>query len=243
MTEQEWLECTDPTPMLEFLRGKASERKLRLFACACCRSIWHHFHDEWRRFVEIAELFADGKVDCSMLARQRELAYETMCESVSSSGTMPWLVTLDYSVPLDIPGLRQPATILDVAVQTVRAAAEATREEYFVFHPFPAGADFNSFRPQIEAEAEKVRKDLTSSLRCIFGNPFRPVTLDPRWLTSTVIDLPSTIYDERTFDRMPILADALMDAGCDSEEIINHCRSEAPHSLGCWVVDLLLGKK
>jgi len=79
-------------------------------------------------------------------------------------------------------------------------------------------------------------------LRDIFGNPFRPVTPDPRWLTSTVIDLARTIYEERQWERMPILADALMDAGCDSEEVINHCRGPGPHVRGCFVVDLLLGK-
>jgi hypothetical protein len=79
-------------------------------------------------------------------------------------------------------------------------------------------------------------------LRDIFGNPFRPVTLDPRWLSSNVIDLARTIYDERVFERMPILADALMDAGCDNEDILGHCRGSRPHVRGCWVVDLVLGK-
>jgi hypothetical protein len=82
-----------------------------------------------------------------------------------------------------------------------------------------------------------------SILRDIFGNPFRPVTLDPRWLTSSVLDLTRIIYDDRAFERMPILADALMDAGCNSEEIIAHCRSDGPHVRGCWVVDLILGKE
>ena len=72
-----------------------------------------------------------------------------------------------------------------------------------------------------------------------FGNLARPVTLDPRWLSSTVLDLARTIYDERVFERMPILADALMDAGCESEEIIKHCQGPGPHVRGCWVVDLL----
>ncbi len=90
--------------------------------------------------------------------------------------------------------------------------------------------------------------DAESSMQCqilrdIFGNPFRPVALDPRWLTSTVIDLARTIYEERVWERMPILADALMDAGCDSEEILNHCRGPGPHVRGCWVVDLLLQKE
>jgi hypothetical protein len=80
-------------------------------------------------------------------------------------------------------------------------------------------------------------------IRDIFGNPFHPITLDPSWLTSTVQALASGIYEERAFDRMPILADALQDAGCDNEDILNHCRQPGEHCRGCWVVDLLLGKQ
>jgi hypothetical protein len=79
-------------------------------------------------------------------------------------------------------------------------------------------------------------------LRDIFGNPFRPVTFDPRWLTATVVALATGIYAERAFDRMPILADALEEAGCDHADILAHCRGDGPHVRGCWVVDLVLGK-
>ncbi|MCE9530233.1 MAG: hypothetical protein K8T89_03725 [Planctomycetes bacterium] len=79
--------------------------------------------------------------------------------------------------------------------------------------------------------------------RDIFGNPFRPVRLDPRWLSSNVVDLAQAIYEDRAYDRMPILADALMDAGCDNDEIIHHCRGGGPNVRGCWVVDLILGKE
>jgi hypothetical protein len=79
-------------------------------------------------------------------------------------------------------------------------------------------------------------------LREVFGNPFRPVAVVAAWLTSDVLALARDIYDERSFDHMPILADALQDAGCDNDEVLSHCRSEGPHVRGCWVVDLLLGK-
>jgi hypothetical protein len=79
--------------------------------------------------------------------------------------------------------------------------------------------------------------------REVFGNPFRPVTLDPSWLTSTVVALATGIYDERAFDRMPILADALQDAGCNNTAVLTHCRDTSlAHVRGCWVVDLLLNK-
>lgn len=76
----------------------------------------------------------------------------------------------------------------------------------------------------------------------IFGNPFRPVAIDPAWRTSTVLALAQQMYESRDFVPIPILADALQDAGCENDNILNHCRSEGPHVRGCWVVDLLLGK-
>jgi hypothetical protein len=80
-------------------------------------------------------------------------------------------------------------------------------------------------------------------LRDIFGNPFRPATFDPAWRTSTAISLASQMYDSRDFGAMPILADALQDAGCTSDDILDHCRDvKQVHVRGCWVVDLVLGK-
>jgi hypothetical protein len=80
-------------------------------------------------------------------------------------------------------------------------------------------------------------------LRDIVGNPFRPVTFDPSWRTSTVLALAQGIYDSRDFSLMPILADALQDGGCDNVDVLDHCREEkAAHVRGCFVVDSLLGK-
>jgi hypothetical protein len=81
-----------------------------------------------------------------------------------------------------------------------------------------------------------------SLLRDIFGNPFRPVAPEPSWRTSTVVALAEGIYTDRAFDRLPILADALQDAGCDNADVLDHCRGSGPHVRGCWVVDLVLGK-
>jgi hypothetical protein len=79
-------------------------------------------------------------------------------------------------------------------------------------------------------------------VRCVFGNPYRPTAFDPKWLTPTVVALAGGIYAERAFDRMPILADALEEAGCDEAAILLHCRGTDPHVRGCWVVDALIGK-
>jgi hypothetical protein len=79
--------------------------------------------------------------------------------------------------------------------------------------------------------------------RDIFGNPFRPVTFDPDWRTSTAVALAKQMYDSRDFGAMPILADALQDAGCDNDDVLKHCHdAKQVHVRGCWVVDLVLGK-
>ena len=85
------------------------------------------------------------------------------------------------------------------------------------------------------AQAELVRE--------VVGNPFRPAALDPRWRTADVVGLARGIYEDRAFDRLPLLADALMDAESDDEDILSHCRAAGPHVRGCWVVDLVLGRE
>jgi hypothetical protein len=76
----------------------------------------------------------------------------------------------------------------------------------------------------------------------VIGNPFRPVAFSPDWRTNTVLTLARQMYELREFSAMPILADALQDAGCDSADVLDHCRGDGPHVRGCWVVDLVLGK-
>jgi hypothetical protein len=84
----------------------------------------------------------------------------------------------------------------------------------------------------------------THLIRCIFGNPFRPVAFNPAWRTDTAVALAQQMYDSRDFSTMPILADALQDAGCEDAAILSHCRdAKQTHVRGCWVCDLVLGKK
>ena len=93
-----------------------------------------------------------------------------------------------------------------------------------------------------ERDGEALLCDL---LRCVFSNPFRPVSLAPAWAAwndRTAVKLAQSIYGERAFERLPILADALEEAGCDNEAILAHCRGPGPHVRGCWAVDLLLDR-
>jgi hypothetical protein len=162
MTEAEWLACEDPTPMLEFLKGKASDRKVRLLACVSCRMTWH--------LIPPA----------------------------------PWQVV-------------------------VRADGS---------HSNDAGDFAHTTRADPQSNAQQA-----GVLRCIFGNPFCPGSFSPEWRTDTVLALARQVYESRDFGAMPILADALQDAGCDDEDVLSHCRGPGPHVRGCWVVDLVLDKK
>jgi hypothetical protein len=204
MTEAEWNACTDPQPMLRFLRGKASDRKLRLFAVACCRRVWPDLTDERSRHaVEVAEQFADGGLKEEDLKEAEHSAWEAHHELEAYRSLVAFIA----------------ASTAGISAQN---AASATA-------------------PMIESDdSDQCRANL---LRSIFGPlPFRLVTLDPAWLTAIVIQLASAIYEERAFDRMPILGDALEEAGCSNTEILTHCRQPGEQVKGCWVVDLLLRK-
>jgi hypothetical protein len=234
MTEQEWLQCTDSIQMLQQLRSFTSERKFRLFACGSCRCVGDApTESRYETALAIAEHFADGNAtDYEMRNASRTLEF--------AEGTIESAVFIATHYRFDIPSHLIRYRLLDID----RFIGDDPR-----IHEIIA----NNMRFPPEAAAVAVRnillarpaadETLTALLRCTFGNPFRPVTLDPRWLSSTVIDLARTIYEERVWERMPILADALMDAGCDSDEIINHCRGPGPHVRGCFVVDLLTGRE
>lgn len=104
----------------------------------------------------------------------------------------------------------------------------------------PAPADY---RTAIDNIGRDYRRGLGLIIHEIYGNPFRSVVVEASWLTTDARLLAGGIYTDRAFDRMPILADALQDAGCDNDDILNHCRGPGPHVRGCWVIDLVLGKE
>ena len=108
--------------------------------------------------------------------------------------------------------------------------------------------DFSIFAPRMLSDTtppEVVAACIveTDYVRDVFGNPFRRSTFDPDWRTDTAVLLARQMYESRDFSAMPILADALQDAGCDNPDVLNHCRGGGPHVRGCWVVDLVLGKE
>jgi hypothetical protein len=202
MTEAEWLNCTDPVAVWEPLRGTVSERKHRLFVCACCR-LWHRdLCLSTQRALDAAERAADGLLDWEGLAAAEDEAIHAMLDGASDRA-----FTLAGWALWPHPGKSSGAL-----VSTIR---------------------------------NNERQRHVQVIRELFGNPFRPASVAPRclsWNDGTVPRIAQSIYAERAFERMPVLADALEDAGCDDADILAHCREPGPHVRGCWVVDLLLGK-
>jgi putative RNA 2'-phosphotransferase len=218
MTEQEWSRCVERWKMLEFLRYKATDRKLRLFAVACCRTVSHLLTDNRSHHaIEVAEDFADDKRSEEDLACAWEAAGEVSpAEHGSPARHHSWQGV--HAAAWQVA----EADAFDAARTTAVSTCECTHSP--------------------EA-ARQVEASQCCLLRCIFSNPFHPVTLQPSWLTSTVNALTEAVYQERAFDRLPILADALEDAGCTNTDCLNHCRYPGVHVLGCWCVDLILGKE
>jgi hypothetical protein len=184
LAEGQWLFGREAEELLEHVRYRASERKLRLFVCAYLRRA--SGVDHLRPAIEITEGYIDGAETLEHFRQAWAKGY----------------------------GLSDSELILDPGRLAGGAAC-----------------------PQAEEVGQ------VGLLRDIFGNPFRPVAVDPAWRTATVVSLAQAIYDERAFDRLPILADALEDGGCTNADVLDHCRQPGEHVRGCWVVDLVLGKE
>jgi hypothetical protein len=241
MTESEWQSCTDPQAMLDFLfkSGKPSERKLRLFAVACCRRFSHLFTDEGsRQAVDVAERYADGGSSETELESARQSAMATFAEVLSRAGKGDPVAMIAYATARAataaawLKPLSSPLTLPSAWVGSHAATVWLPIGEAWHFGP----AD--EIRKSM-AMAE-CRSNLADLFRDIFRNPSSaPLAIDP----ACVLALAQRVYDERAFDRMPELADALEEADCGDREILDHCRSAGQHARGCWVVDLILAKQ
>jgi hypothetical protein len=237
--------------MLESLGENASERKLRLFACACCRHIWDFLsecavlseeeHEVCRQAVARAERYADG--------------HAAATELIELSDGPLW----GYSAPAAF--LASASKLLDVG-EVLRSAAEASaygqesrayrasfpREEY------PGPNDMEEWQTATEGGFERgyaaEEQAQCRLLRCIFGDSFGTVRISSTWRTSPIAGLAQATYEHRilpagTLDntRLAVLADALEEAGCAKPDILSHLRSTGPHVRGCWAVDLVLAKE
>lgn len=224
MTEAEWLARKSVTEMLHQLGQSLSPRKLRLFACACCRRQWEVLDGPFRHVIEVVEGFADGMCPMAEVDEALENASASFSRALSFSESS-WR-------------LSRAARALSECANPLAglAAQEASRRARAAVI-----TSTNAERMCDETMQEaRVQCDI---LRDISGDPFRPVTFASERRTSTVVALAAQMYETRDFAAMPILANALQDAGCDSDDIVNHCRDpHQAHVRGCWVIDLVLGK-
>jgi hypothetical protein len=218
MTETEWLE-PQPDIHLMFnhlseLQPKASGRKTRLCMVAFCRAVWHLITDaRSRHAIGVAERFADDPgLEGDVKAAAKVLPRRR-----------------DYSVP-------------EKSAPEEAARCCTSRNWRFLLAELvrtPANLQLALGNGLGVTDPELVRSH-AGLIRDVFGNPFRPISFSAEWRTSTTLSLGKAMYETRDFASMPVLSDALQDAGCGNEDILKHCRPDAPHVRGCWVVDLVL---
>ena len=216
MTAKKWVVPPDPDRWLTILEDKGwhcTERRTTLFKVGCCRRVWRVFTDpRSRNAIDMAELFADG------LITRREMDLSLQAARAAIEG--------------DFDNERAAKTVACCVGNNEFSLACVARLCRYATAPNPNDHD--------QALAEAEQQELL--IHEIFPNPFRPFVIDETCRTSIATALARQMYESRDFGAMPILADALQDAGCDNEDILKHCRdANGIHVRGCWVVDLILG--
>jgi hypothetical protein len=201
--ENDWWTCNDPVLLANYRPNWPSQRKRRLFACACCRLVWEDLAPQARDAVELAERLVDGLADPGDVARACTSARAAKVQDASR------------------------AALYEAAARALEETPSAVAVAMFI-RRWPGGTD---------AQRAALFRDIA-------GNPFCPLPLLATallaWNDGTVRRIARGIYEERAFDRLPILADALEEAGCTDGAVLAHCRSPGPHVRGCWPVDLAL---
>lgn len=238
MTEQEWLRCDDPNRLYEFLRDATTpfktrwqgwvevprfnngKRKWGLVLCAWSRLLLHLLSiEEAHRLVDTAERFVEGE------AERDVQAFQTLGDALGAaekSGEHS-----DYH--LEQAGISRLLVGMIDAIRHIQTAKHEGCRNLL----------------QATAELSNLRARQAVLFRDVMGNPFQAPSFDPNWRSwagGTVERIAQAIYDEKRFDNIPVLADALEEAGCDDAAILSHCREGGKHTLGCWVLDLVLNR-
>jgi hypothetical protein len=293
VTEDQWQNCGNPDTMLDTVAGSpsATDRRLRLFSCACVRRVWDLLQGEneapLRRALEFAQRLAEGGADTAQRAAiDRELrghpivwaeAGWDLIDAAIPHRTEPAAVEfavlaaeLAFRDPVEakpaarfaawaeaartflVTGSAHAATCLPDNIAHVRAAgltahaASFRRQELqggeWVWVPDEATAELNGYA--VLAALADVRREQCGLVREFFG-PVRLIAPDPAWLAwngGTVRGLAESILRDQAFERMPVLGDALEDAGCQAGVVLAHCRGPGLHTRGCWVIDWLTGR-
>lgn len=218
MQESDWQDGIDPEAMLRFARGMNRERKHRQFVCACWRRLEHLFIN--RKMRKVLDLMENA-----LLA---PVAMEDLEAAWDAARQAAWAARADNHC-------RETETM---ALLVGCEWEDHAKLAFTAGHASQAAADW----------AGKWARDMDRLAQCdilrdIFGNPFRDIAISPIWRTwneGAARKLARVIHADRSFDQLPILGDALEEAGCDDEAILAHCRESGVHVRGCWVLELLL---
>lgn len=225
-TEAEYLDCPGVECIACFCSSQPSctERKFFLAVCAACRRQWDFFVlEESKTAVIAAERYVDGQISLADLIDASEAASDASRRGFERGDESPtaWAAGAAAKIVPDPRGCHGAGGYTVYALEKLLRAAA----------------------PEIGTALELAESGALADIyRDVMGNPFRPVTFAPEWRTATAVALAAAMYESRDFAAMPILADALQDAGCELPEILDHCRGSGPHVRGCWVVDHILGK-
>lgn len=227
MQRDDWLTCTRLNELLDFLGHRTTDRKMRLFACACLRDVWPRFTD-WRLwdFVERVEKSATD-AECQEMIR-------TVWPAIASTPN--------------------PSGMPDELVHAVAGIAFNRRDEppwYGDIWGWSQVRDVVQTVLRLSADPEAEQLRMCGYLHCLYHWPngylfnywpaVPPAVL--AWNDGTVRRIAQAIYDERAFDRLPILADALEEAGYEGDHLLQHCRDRGPHVRGCWAIDRILDRE
>jgi hypothetical protein len=223
ITAAEWLKAKTVIDLDLYRSAWKQFRKWRLFGVACCRRAMTLTPDaRLEALAACAEDFAEGLVTWDEVKKVRRTLATIRKELGDTFG--PDEAKHDVLDALDCATLKEAI-----------GALGAEQKAQFAFAAVS--------RPKFDAGYAREEREQVRLARDIFGNPFHPVAFDPAWRTRTAKALAKQMYDTRDFAAMPILADALQDAGCDNEDVLKHCRdAKQVHVRGCWVVDLVLAK-
>jgi hypothetical protein len=268
MTEREWLTTDDFPAMMIYLRGeltpeekgqstglrssagllvkgpvqRTTPARLRAFAVACLPR-WRELplNEMSRDILDAYEAFLSrrstpnafwekSRALFNVPPAERPPWFHAMCvwwdDTPYGIGQMTWNLSTSYT---GYVAREEIARVNETATEDERFAWG-----FFGYHDLPSWKESHA----------AINGSFAPLLRETVGNPFRPVAFSPQWRTDTAISLARTMYESRDFGAMPILADALQDAGCDSDDVLSHCReANATHVRGCWVCDLVLDKQ
>jgi len=237
MTEADWLSSPDTSKLKRHLGHPLSRRKCLLAVCAYGLRVAQHVSipglvDHLREW--------EAKADIVPLSPFTMDEVERQSNAMAPRGPMNFLTrgicrALNYLIFFATDaGSTGSNTPVGLRREVVRVKCPAVRN--IIERP-------EEFDPEARSIYTSETAAFNNILWDIFGNPFRPVTLSPEWRTDTVLSMVKEMYQSRDFFAMPVLADALQEAGCEDERVLEHCRGPGPHVRGCWVVDLLLGKE